>query len=118
MALRQEMNGNNSTLHIQEHLAKERKQTPENLPEITSEDFDIRWLNLDHGNSGTISLGKYHDELVVIKTYKIDDIKSDSHKMAMRREKEALSATFPSPYVVRPIAYCQEPPQILMEYMK
>lgn len=118
MALRQEMSGHNSTLHIQEQLAEESKQAPGSIPEITSKDFDIKWWNLDDGFSATISLATYHDEVVALKEYKINDKKSDLHQMAMQREKEVLTATFPSKYVVKPVAYCQKPPLILMEYMK
>lgn len=118
MALRQEMSGDNSTLHVQEQLAEESKQASENIPEITSKDFSIRWPDLYHGSSSTISLVTYHDEVVVLKNYKINLKKIDLPRIAMLREKEVLSATFPSQYVVKPVAYCQQPPFILMEYMK
>lgn len=76
------------------------------------------YKELDYGSAAKIFIGDFDHQIVAIKKY-IMDAKKDLAWTQLKLEKEwnVLKATFPSQYIVKSIAYCMQPPLIVMEYL-
>lgn len=118
MALRQKLHSSNSTATIQTQIRQESKQES-TLPmiEIPYEDISIN-APLSGGGASITFLGEYKHEQVVIKAYTIDPKYPRVATQSMFKEWEVMSASFPSQYVVKPIAYSQKPALVVMEYVQ
>lgn len=83
---------------------------------IAKTDFTINESKLiGVGSVASVYIGTYQGREVAIKKFNSESINTVRD---MINEWESLSASFPSQYVVEPVAYCILPPTILMEYVK
>lgn len=105
-----------STVAIQAKLYQMQQALPK-THEIKK--TEVQYMReLDHGKSAVVWLGSYKNHEVVIKEYKFNEKFPDKPLEMLVKEWKVMSATFSSPFVVKPVAYCQKPLLLAMEYIK